>query len=269
MALSVHELYNDIWGNEDAAFAAQIAQSLQPRSSDTLYDLFAKTGVKAGDYVLDVGCRDAVHAIKLAERYGCRVLGVDIIPKHIADAQARIAAAGLQAQIRVQVAGIEALPLRDGEVNHIWCRDMLNHVDLPTGLQECSRVLAPGGRMLVYQTFATELLEPKEAQRLFAAMSIVPANMQPAYFEATAADADFAILERDPIDSEWREQWLEAGENWAVEDLLALARMRRREPELLARFGRNRYEANYASNLWGIYQMLGKLCPTSYLLEKN
>lgn len=269
MTLSVHELYGDIWGEADAAFTAQLVQSLQPRSSDTLYDLFAKTGVKAGDSVLDVGCRDAVHAIPLAERYGCRVLGVDIIPKHIADAQARIAAAGLTEQIRVQVAGIEALPLQAGEIDHIWCRDMLNHVDLTQGLRECSRVLARGGRMLVYQTFATDWLEPKEAQRLFASMSIVPTNMNPAYFETTATAAGFTVLARDPIDSEWREQWLEAGKNWATEDLLALARMRRREAELVAQFGRNQYEANYGSCLWGVYQMLGKLCPTVYLLGRR
>jgi ubiquinone/menaquinone biosynthesis C-methylase UbiE len=234
-----------------------------------LYDLFAKTGVTASDTVLDIGCRDAVHAIALAQRYGCSVIGVDIISQHIADAQQRIATAGLTEQITVQLAGIESLPMSDGTIAHIWCRDVLNHVDLPTGLAQCARVLAPGGRMLVYQTFATDLLEAQEAQRLFASIAIVPANMAPAYFEATAQAAGFAILERDAIDSEWREHWLENGKLWAVEDLLTLARLRRQEQALVARFGRARYEATYGGCLWGIYQMLGKLCPTVYIVEKR
>jgi hypothetical protein len=34
-------------------------------------------GLDAGQLVLEAGCRDATHAIALARRYGCQVLGVD------------------------------------------------------------------------------------------------------------------------------------------------------------------------------------------------
>jgi hypothetical protein len=44
--------------------------------------------------------------------------------------------------------------------------------------------------------------------------------------------------------------------------------MRRSEAALVAHYGHERYEATYASSLWGIYQMLGKLQPTIYLLVK-
>jgi ubiquinone/menaquinone biosynthesis C-methylase UbiE len=269
VTITVQQLYGEIWGQEEAAFAAELTESLHPRPAEVLYELFAKTGLFAADTVLDAGCRDAVHAVELVHRYGCSVIGVDIVPQHIAKAQQRVAEAGLEAQITLHTAGIEALPLGDGVVHHIWCRDMLNHVDLRRGLAECQRVLTTGGRMLVYQTFATDRLEAQEAQRLYAALSIVSTNMAPAYFEATAAASGFVILEREPMDSEWREYWLEQGKTWAVEDLLTLARLRRREQSLVERFGRVRYEATYADALWGIYQMLGKLCPTVYLLEKG
>ena len=45
--------------------------------------------------------------------------------------------------------------------------------------------------------------------------------------------------------------------------------MRRSEPTLVAQYGHEQYEATYASCLWGIYQMLGKLQPTIYLLAKG
>jgi hypothetical protein len=45
--------------------------------------------------------------------------------------------------------------------------------------------------------------------------------------------------------------------------------MRRSETTLVADYGRERYEATYANFLWGIYQMLGKLQPTIYLLAKG
>lgn len=269
MAISVQQLYGEIWGQEDAALTAQLVQSLNPRPAEVLYEFFAKTGVTAADTVLDVGCRDGVHALELVRRYGCSVIGVDIVPQHIAEAQRRVAEAGLAGQITLYTAGIEGLPLGAVAVEHIWCRGVLNHVDLPHGLAECWRVLVSGGRMLVYQPFATDLLEPQEAQRLYRSISITPDNMAPAYFEAMATSAGFAILEREPINSEWREHWLEQGKPWTVEDLLTLARLRRREQSLVERFGRARYEATYGGALWGIYQLLGKLCPTVYWLEKR
>jgi hypothetical protein len=77
------------------------------------------------------------------------------------------------------------------------------------------------------------------------------------------------IASKHTIDSEWREFMLENGDGWIVEDALRLARMRRREEALVREFGRPRYEAFFASSLWGVYQMLGKLCPTVYILKKQ
>jgi hypothetical protein len=45
--------------------------------------------------------------------------------------------------------------------------------------------------------------------------------------------------------------------------------MRRSEQALVARYRRDQYEATYASCLWGVYQMLGKLQPTIYVLAKG
>jgi hypothetical protein len=122
--------------------------------------------------------------------------------------------------------------------------------------------------MLVYQTFATDLCEPAEARRLWSASAIVPENMSRAYFEEKAAEAGFEIAAVDEIGSEWRESWLEAGDTHTVDLLLRAARLRRREDELVARFGRDKYEAALGGAVWGVYQLLGKLCPTVYALEK-
>jgi hypothetical protein len=159
--------------------------------------------------------------------------------------------------------------LADGAVAHVWCRDVLNHVDLVHGLAECRRVLVPGGGMLVYQTFGTELIEPKEAARLYRSMAIVPTNMDDAYFEATARANGFAIELKDAIDSEWRERRAEEGNQEAIEDLLAVARIRRNRGALVARFGEDAIEAALGGSLWGIYQFLGKLRPTVYLLRRQ
>ena len=266
--LSVQQLYGEIWNEDDPAFEAAVRTSLNPRHAGVLYDLFAGFGIGPGDVVLDVGCRDAKYAVELVRRFACRAVAVDPMTVHIDHARALVAEVGMVGRVAPIRAGIEALPLRDGAVDAVWSRDMLVHVDLPAGLAECFRVLRPGGEMLVYVTLATGALEPAEARRLFAASAIVPANMAPAYFEETARAAGFEITTRDPIDSEWRERWAEEGSMALLDDLLQLARMRRQEAELVRRFGRARYEASWGGRTWGIYQLLGKLCPTVYLLRK-
>ena len=178
-------------------------------------------------------------------------------------------ATGNVVRVHVARAIAEALPLRHQSVGFVWCRDMLNHVDLPRTLRECAAVLTPGGYMLVYQTFATKLLEPLEAERIYAAFAIVARNMDPDYFEACALDAGFTIIERDAIGSEWRESWeVEDGSRKTSESLLRAARLLRGSEVVSKRLGEKTYAFAIADQLWGVYQMIGKLCPTVYLLRR-
>jgi ubiquinone/menaquinone biosynthesis C-methylase UbiE len=268
MTIDIERLYGEFWGGDQSDVQALVRTSLQPRDMDMLYDLFARTGCGPDDLVLDVGARDARYAVELARRHGCRVVAIDPIPLHIERARDLIERGGMTGRVEARLAGIEALPLDDGSVDHIWCRDMLNHVDLPAGIGECARVLRPGGSMLVYQTFAGPHLEPVEAARLYAGLSIVPENMAHAVFERTVREAGFVIEIKDVIASEWRERWVEDGDHGAVDDLLEIARLRRAEDQIVARIGRDRYETELSGRLWGVFQLLGKLLPTAYLLRK-
>lgn len=146
---------------------------------------------------------------------------------------------------------------------------MLVHVDLARGLAECHRALRPGGAMLVYVTLATDLMEPKEARRLYEPLAIVPENMDPAAVESAARTAGFEVELQDPVDSEWRERWIEEGDTRALADLLTLARLRRARPALIKRYGADRVDTHAAGRLWGTYQLLGKLRPTVYVFRRG
>jgi sarcosine/dimethylglycine N-methyltransferase len=97
----------------------------------------------------------------------------------------------------------------------------------------------------------------------------VPENMSRSHFETTARSAGFEIASVDEIDSEWREHWLETGNHKTVDHLLRAARLRRREAEVVERYGRASYEAALGGSIWGVYQLLGKLCPTVYVLARR
>ena len=267
--ISADELYGELWAPDESALEAELKESLRPGNLDSLYDEFAQLGVGAEHVVLDAGARDARHSVRVVRRFGCRVFAIDPVPLHIERARKRIADEELTGRIEASEAAIESLPFADESFDFIWCRDVLNHVELDRGLAECKRVLRPGGSMLVYQTFATDALDPEEAERFFAAVATRGENMSPSFFEACARTVGFDIVRDNKLHGEWRERMLEDSTWDAVSDLLALSRLKRREPELVERFGRAAVEAERSGLLWGIYQILGKTCPTIYVLARS
>jgi len=255
---SAQQLY-ELWADE-AKIDAELGRSLDPRGVDWLYDAFAALGPKPGDLVLDAGARDAKHAIRLVRDLGVRAISLDPVPVHCERARAAVADAGLSGEIDVIEAAIESMPLADASVDWIWCRDVLVHVDAPSGLAELARALRPGGSLFAYVTLTTESLEPRERAELVEALAILTFDAEP--LEAAAAAAGLSLRSVDRLGSEWRERMLEDGTWNAGEDLLHLARLHRggfTGPEAAAAWG---------GLTWGIYQLLGKLCPTVYVWSK-
>ena len=265
---SVEQLYGDIWAG-DEALGAELGRSLEPRGTEWLFEAFAALGPRHGELVVDVGARDAVHTVRLVRDHGLRAVALDPLRLHVELALRTVAAAGVEQEIEVVEAGIEAMPLADGVADWIWCRDVLVHVDVPVGLAECARVLRPCGRMLAYVTLATDLLEPREGEWLFDALAIRPASTNPGSVEAAAEAAGLTLLSTTELGGEWRERMIEDGSWDAGADLLRLSRLRRAEKALRGRHGADRLSAYRAGRLWGIYQLLGKLCPTVYVWERR
>ena len=253
--------------HDDAAVEAALIGVPAPRSADVLLAKFCSLGVTPSDLVIDLGCGHGQYSQQIASVMGCKVVALDQSLARVVETRT---ATGNVVRVHVARAIAEALPLGHQSVGFVWCRDMLNHVDLPRTLRECAAVLTPGGYMLVYQTFATKLLEPLEAERIYTAFAIVARNMNPAYFEACAVDAGFMIIERDAIGSEWRESWeVEDGSRHTSENLLRAARLLRGSEAVKKRLGEKTYAFAVADQLWGVYQMIGKLCPTAYVLRRS
>jgi ubiquinone/menaquinone biosynthesis C-methylase UbiE len=166
---TLKEFYDDYTPIE-AAFQAALDESLNPRGPDMLYDIVASLNLPRGASVLDLGCGEGRQAIKLADLFGFRVHGTDPVRSHIELANEALGEASkrtpeLTTLIRFELGAAEALPVADASVDLIWCRDVLIHIEaLGAALAECRRVLRRGGHMLIYQTIATDRLEPREGR---------------------------------------------------------------------------------------------------------
>lgn len=244
-------------------FGAALDQSLDPGGPDQLYDIVSGFGLAPGSVALDVGCGEGGHSARLRARFGFDVTGIDPVPRHLD--LASTAAPG----IAFVPGSAEALPAADSSVDLVWCRDVLIHVsDLTAAYAEFHRVLKPGGWALVYQMFATELLEPRERAFFIDSMGVAEAAADIASTDAAIGACGLRVVETFEIDSEWGEYEQERtgkpGRN-----LLRAARLRRRADEYIARYGQKNYDTMLGDCLWHVYAMIGKLTRRAIVLAKN
>ena len=99
--------------------------------------------------VLDAGCGDGINLMGLRDaaarqHLDIELFGLDYNPVRLA--RARLAAA----PVRLQQASLYFLPFVDGSFDVVLCNHVIEHVpDAPAALAELSRVLRPGGLLIV------------------------------------------------------------------------------------------------------------------------
>lgn len=267
------ESFYDTYPRIEAEFRAALDASLRPRDPDFLYELVGDLGLLPGAIVVDLGCGEGKHALRLAERFGFVVRGFDPVQRHIDLAREALTAVAkrnpeLGRLVHFEIGAAEAMPLDDASVDLVWCRDVLLHVEaLDNAYAECRRVLRKDGRVLVYQWFGTDRLEPREAAWLWNTMRGVPASADPERTEAAIRAAGLRLEKRIELGSEWGERAEEdAGDG--SRRLLRAARLLRAPERYISQFGQAAYDIMLGDCLWHIYRMIGKLSPRVYVLAR-
>jgi len=111
----------------------------------------ALAGIVPGETVLDLGSGAGFDAFLAAARVGPsgRVIGVDMTPEMVAQAQAN-AAKGDYANVEFRLGDIESMPVGDASIDLVISNCVLNLVpDKAKAFAEIARVLKPGGRVAV------------------------------------------------------------------------------------------------------------------------
>jgi SAM-dependent methyltransferase len=150
-------------------FSSALDQSLEPSGPAMLLDVVGSLGLPVGCVALDVGSGEGRYAIPLAERFGFTVLGIDPVQAQIdrSNHAKTDATVGVQERVEFRLGRAEQLPVDDDSSSLVFCRDTLTLVpDLGTAYREFRRVLRADGRVVVYQLFPTERMEPREGEWL-------------------------------------------------------------------------------------------------------
>jgi len=265
---SLEEAY-DKYPRIEEEFQAALDASLDPRGPEMLYDLVSDLGLQPGSTVVDVGCGEGRHTVKLAERFGFTVTGLDPVARHLESGNKELAEAAkrypeLSHRVHFKLGKAEDLPVEDASVDLVWCRDVLVHVDaLDRAYAEFRRILRQGGRVIVYQMFGTDRLEPREAELLFDD----PIRASPDRTDAAIVAAGLELDDCIDIGTEWGE-WSEEQSGKGSRSLLHASRLLRDPERYIGRFGRAAYDTMFADCLWQVYGMIGKFNRRVYLLSR-
>jgi demethylmenaquinone methyltransferase/2-methoxy-6-polyprenyl-1,4-benzoquinol methylase len=107
--------------------------------------LVSRVGAKPGDTVLDVATGTGAVAIELARRYGCSVVGIDQSAEMLDAGRARVARAGLDHLVRLELGTAEQLPL-ETRFDALTFTYLLRYVDDPARtLAGLVQAVRPGG----------------------------------------------------------------------------------------------------------------------------
>ena len=108
------------------------------------------------DHVLDVGCGIGGTSRFVAERYGCRVSGIDLTPEYVETARTLCEWVGLGERVSVQQASALEMPFDDGTFDAAYMLHVGMNIADKTGLfAEVARVLGSGGTFGVYDVMRT------------------------------------------------------------------------------------------------------------------
>jgi ubiquinone/menaquinone biosynthesis C-methylase UbiE len=110
----------------------------------------SQLNLSPGKTLLDIACGSGGPALRIVERTGCSLVGVDVHPQAIATANDLAAQRNLSPRAKFQIADATvALPFPDSAFDALTCIDAINHLpNRPQVLADWARLLKPGGRLL-------------------------------------------------------------------------------------------------------------------------
>ena len=105
-------------------------------------------GLTSESHVLDVAAGRGTSAFHLAERFGCKVTGVDLSDENVRLAEAEAVRRGLAGQVCFEFGDAERVPFGDGAFDAIVCEcAFCTFPSKPIAAQEFYRVLKTGGQL--------------------------------------------------------------------------------------------------------------------------
>ena len=159
--------------------------------------------IASGDFnkdkkILEVACNMCTTAIGLAQKFDCKIEGVDLDEAALEKARANIAIHGLQDKIHVQRANAMVLPFEDESFDIVINEAMLTMLPVQAKMKavaEYFRVLKPGGFLLTHDVMLTTEDSEAVLQQLREAINITVTPLTKQGWKNVFLDSGFRNVE--------------------------------------------------------------------------
>jgi tocopherol O-methyltransferase len=146
-------LWEQIWGEHmHHGYYGEAGTDRKERRQaqiDLIEELLRWADVQQASQILDVGCGIGGSSLYLAQKYQAAATGITLSPVQANRAIARAQTAGLADRTVFQVADALEMPFADQSFDLVWSLESGEHMpDKQKFLQECYRVLKPGGKFI-------------------------------------------------------------------------------------------------------------------------
>lgn len=153
MSELVNELPSDVkqccamaYGSDAARFL--LGDSFHPGGVELTIELAGMLNLTPGSIVLDVASGKGTSAFAVAERFRCRVIGVDLSEANVAEANTEALKRGLSDGVQFLLADAEELPFEPASFDAILCEcAFCTFPNKTKAASEFARVLRAGGRV--------------------------------------------------------------------------------------------------------------------------
>lgn len=147
-------LWEDIWGEHmhHGYYGADGTEQKNRRQAqiDLIEELLNWAGIEGAENILDVGCGIGGSSLYLAAKFQAQATGITLSPVQAARATERAKEAGLSGRSQFLVANAQAMPFDDNSFDLVWSLESGEHMpDKAKFMQECYRVLKPGGTLIM------------------------------------------------------------------------------------------------------------------------
>lgn len=163
-------------------------------------------GVTRSDRVLDAGCGYGESALWLAEKIGCVVTGITLVPLQAQKGKRIVKERRREDKVKIIEGDFTNLPFPDSSFSVYWALESIVHAtDRIKVFQEAFRVLSPGGRIVMAEYTLREKPKLTESESSYLkpwlAGWAMPSLHSPSYYINALTSIGFADVQITDISS--------------------------------------------------------------------
>ncbi|MDD5567604.1 MAG: methyltransferase domain-containing protein [Candidatus Omnitrophica bacterium] len=151
-----------------------------------LLDLVVRSSkVKDCDKVLDIGCGTGLLSLRLLQKAGCSITGIDISEEMLAIFKGKIKESGLEQKIESRLMDIDSLNFKNNTFDAAVSSVVLHHLkDKPKALKKIYKLLKPGGLFVIGEVDMDSTGSHADTKRLQRMLRVLEQEWIPALRDA-------------------------------------------------------------------------------------